>query len=122
MSKYDYRKALKSDIENHVKENNIDLASIDLDDADDFYDLYDSLWLCDDVTGNASGSYTLNTWQAEENLAHNWELLSEAMEAFGFSEKPIEKGAEHCDVMIRCYLLGEVLCEVIKDVNREIKG
>lgn len=66
----------------------------------------------DEVTGNASGTYTFNPYRAENYLAHNWGLLAEALKAFKFDDKGSEvlkKGAEWCDVLIRCYLLDECL-------------
>jgi hypothetical protein len=79
--------------------------------------LNDDLFCDDSVTGNASGSYTLCNWQAEENLCHNWGLLAEAMEEFGCSDKNvIEEGAEWADVTIRCYLLPQAISAVIDEI------
>lgn len=64
-------------------------------------DLNDTLFTYDSVTGNASGSYTFNTWTAEEYLCHNWELLAEALTEFGCDMSYLEKGAEECAVT--CY-------------------
>lgn len=80
--------------------------------------LYDEMWADDSITGNASGSYTFSTYQAEENIAHNMDLLREAIEEFGgnFGEA-LERGAEYCDVTIRCYLLGQAISEVKKEIE-----
>ena len=40
--------------------------------------LNEVLFTEDSVTGNASGSYTFNTYEAEENICHNLDLLGEA--------------------------------------------
>ena len=78
------------------------------------------MWLEDCVTGNASGSYTFSSWEAEENLCHNQDLLQEALEEFGYDGTCVlDKGAEWCDVTIRCYLLGDVLRQVINDLEEE---
>lgn len=61
------------------------------------------------VTGNASGSYTFNTWKAEEYLCHNLNLLAEANEEFGSNSDILSDGAEVCDVIIRCYLLSRAI-------------
>lgn len=107
---YDYREAMRNDIREWLKENGETVTEANRD------DIYDRLWVADSVTGNASGSYTFSTWQAEENIAHNWDLLAEAMTEFGAGdENVIEKGAEWCDVTIRCYLLGEILGEFVTD-------
>lgn len=113
---YNYYEVVKNDIKEYIKENNIDVTSEDFDRDD----LCDHLWVRDSITGNVSGSYTFNTWQAEENLCHNWDLLKEALEDFGETDVNIlEKGAEWCDVTIRCYLLGQCLDEVIDEIEEE---
>ena len=82
-------------------------------------ELNDTLFVNDSVTGNASGSYTFSTWQAEENLCHNFELLTEALTEFGCDLSYLEKGAEACDVTIRCYLLGQAISEVLDEIEIE---
>ena len=75
-------------------------------------DMYEGLWCHDSVTGNGSGSYTCNSWTSAENVAHNWDLLREALEAFGGGFDVLERGEEFADVSIRCYILAEVLTKV----------
>lgn len=79
-------------------------------------DLNEKLFVEDSVTGNASGSYTFNTWKAEEYLCHNLDLLAEANEEFGGSSDILSDGAEMCDVTIRCYLLGKAIENVAPDM------
>lgn len=117
---YDYREAMRTDINNAIDEKQewigktIKEAYEDVDEA--FDQLYDDMWINDSVTGNASGSYTFNTYKAEEYICHNLELLEQAMNEFGCEDvNAIEEGAEWCDVTIRCYLLAEVLTEVIDE-------
>ena len=107
--KYNYYEAVKNDALEYIKENNLQDKSQD--------ELYDELFLADSVTGNASGSYYCNTYKAEEALAHNTDLLIEALNEFGgdFNDA-LERGAEYCDVTIRCYLLGQVLADVLEEV------
>lgn len=107
---YNYFEAMKEDIKEYLKETS----------ERDFDTLYDKMFVNDSITGNASGSYTFSTWQAEENIAHNMDLLKEALEEFGgnYSEA-LERGAEYCDVTIRCYLLGQVLQEVLEELEEE---
>ena len=72
----------------------------------------------DSVTGNASGSYTFNTYEAEENICHNLDLLGEALEEFGSgSDYLITHGAEAADVTIRCYLLGECIAAALEEIE-----
>lgn len=115
MEKYNYREAVENDIREYIKDNEIRVS--DYESADECFDaLYDDMFVDDSVTGNGSGSYTFSTWKAEENLCHNMELLGEALEEFGCESDYLKNGAEACDVTIRCYLLGQVLREVIEDI------
>lgn len=116
--KYNYLKAVKEDVLNYINENEIKVYSSNREDIE--LQLTEDLWIEDSVTGNASGSYTFNAWQAEENIRHNLDLLAEALEAFGedFGEA-LERGAEYCDVTIRCYLLAQAIPEVLDEVETE---
>lgn len=74
------------------------------------------------MTGNASGSYTFNTWQAEEYLCHNMDLLEEACAEFGEDVgNAVECGAEYCDVTIRCYLLSGAISDALDELESEIE-
>lgn len=100
---YDYLEQVTADVRDYV-EQEIDLTE----------------WTCDSVTGNASGSYYCNTWKAEEALAHNWDLLAEALEEFGQDGTDVlKKGAEAMDVTIRCYLLGQAIAAVLDDLEED---
>lgn len=117
MKDYNYRSEMFDDIKCAIEERGIKVTPSNRDEV--FQSLYDDLWCDDSVTGNASGSYTFSTYRAEEYLCHNWDLLEEALSEFGSGENPIEKGAEWCDVTIRCYLLGECLSEVLDELEEE---
>lgn len=117
MERYDYLEAVKEDVLNYINENNIVVTSENRDEVEQ--DLNDTLFACDSVTGNASGSYTFNAWTAEEYLCHNRELLSEALTEFGCDMGYVERGAEECDVAIRCYLLGRAISEVLDEAEKQ---
>ena len=102
--KYDYYESIKEDILNYYTDEQL---------QKDYNELYDEMFNDDSITGNASGSYTFNAYEAEENLCHNMDLLKEACEMFGCDvSEEIERGPETCDVTIRCYLLGQVLQDI----------
>lgn len=82
-------------------------------------DLYDELFVEDSVTGNGSGSYTFSNAEAEKNVAGSIQLLGEAMDEFCSGPDLLKKGAEACDVAIRCYLLGQLLDDCICRHNEE---
>lgn len=114
MEKYDYLSAVESDVREYI-ENNVNFHDYsDLDEMKE--DLNEKLFVEDSVTGNASGSYTFNTWKAEEYLCHNLDLLAEANEEFGGSSDILSDGAEMCDVTIRCYLLGQAIENIAPDM------
>jgi hypothetical protein len=115
MEKYDYRQAVMDDIREYIKEHDIRVTSDNRDELES--ELRDTLWNDDSVTGNASGSYTFNTWKAEEYLCHNGDLLQDACSDFGY--EPRLDSAEWCDVVIRCYLLGECLSSVLNELEVE---
>lgn len=118
MARYNYLESIKEDVKNYIEENEIKVNSSNREEVE--RTLNDDLFCEDSITGNASGSYTFSTWQAEENLCHNLDLLAEALEAFGGSTgDALERGAEYCDVTIRCYLLGQAIAEVLDEVEEE---
>ena len=111
MERYDYFTAVLEDVKNYIKS---EINFSDYSDAEDLEQyLNDELFLNDSVTGNASGSYTFNAWEAEENLCHNMDLLQEALSEFGCGLEYLERGAEACDVTIRCYLLGQAIADAV---------
>lgn len=117
---YDYREAVKEDILQYIHDE-IEFSGFDtLEELEEY--LNEELWTADNVTGNASGSYTFNTWEAEENISHNLDLLEEALEEFGCDKGYLlEKGAEAADVTIRCYLLAGAIAEVLEDLEEEFE-
>lgn len=120
MEKYDYRSAVSEDIREYLKEHDIVVTPINRTEIEN--KLNDDLMMSDSVTGNASGSYTFNAWKAEEYLCHNLELLQEASEEFCDDlGEWIKKGAETCDVVIRCYLVPRCLSEVLDNAEIEIE-
>lgn len=116
MEKYDYLEAVINDVKDYITEHEISVYASNKEELQD--SLYDELFINDSVTGNASGSYTFNTWKAEEYLCHNLDLLKEACEEFG-SDCNILDSAESCDVTIRCYLLSQAISQALDDLEEE---
>ena len=117
MERYNYYDAIREDVQEYLTEN-YDLS--EFDSAEDLAErLEEDCWTADSVTGNASGSYTFNAWRAEEYVAHNLDLLAEALREFGYDDvNVLEKGAEWCDVTIRCYLLYGAVADVVEELKR----
>lgn len=115
---YNYLENVKEDVKNYIEENEIKITDENKDDI--AQTLYDDLFIDDSVTGNASGSYTFSTYEAEQNLIGNFDLLKEACEEFGCSGVDfLEKGAEWADVTIRCYLLWQAIAETVDEIVEE---
>lgn len=118
MDTYDYEKAVREDVMEWLDENGERLAhgpygEVGYDEA------YEEMLNDDSVTGNASGSYTMSRWQAEENICHNFDLLSEVVEADGGCVGNLLRSAEDADVMIRCHILGQVLQDCLDEWNEK---
>lgn len=127
MEKYNYYQAMRDDVMEYIKDNYTqeelkDKLSTKEEEMEFEQQLNDELWVCDSVTGNASGSYTFSTYKAEENLSHNLDLLKDALEEFGGDfANALEKGAEFCDVTIRCYLLSTTIWECLDIIKDELE-
>ncbi|MBP5248637.1 MAG: hypothetical protein J6Y20_10130 [Lachnospiraceae bacterium] len=116
---YSYRDALREDILEYLNDAN----SGDWHKAKDPEDLYDSLFVDDGVTGNASGSYWCNSNMAKECVLGDpnaEDYIREAISGYGMTADEIATHFmdwEYWDVIIRCELLGNVLDEVLKELK-----
>ena len=120
MERYNYLEQVTADAKEAILENMEYWTFYDRDELEEV--ARDELWVDDSVTGNGSGSYYCNTWRAEEALCHNWDLLAEACEEFGQDiGEAVKRGAEFCDVTIRCYLLGQAIAAALDELEEEDK-
>ena len=82
---YNYYDAMTENVKTYMAENadiiadfyDSDTHEFDIDGLNE--KLNEDLWVDDSVTGNASGSYFCNAYKAEMCIAHNWQLLSDAI-------------------------------------------
>lgn len=118
---YNYIEAMKADVRQYMEDNESYLNYTDREDLAE--QLNDLLWTADSVTGNASGSYTFNRWDAEKYVLDNIDLLKDAYEEFGqreqFTEDFFSENWERMDVTIRCFLLGQVIADVLEEDYKE---
>lgn len=116
MYNYDYFEAVCDDVRKEIAESWADRFA-EFETLDELREaLNDELLASDHVTGNASGSYTFSQWEAEEYLAHNWDVLEEACAYLGADMgEEVKKGAESADVLIRCYLLPRAIDKVLTE-------
>lgn len=116
-----YFEQMKEDIETYL-EDNFGEYDLTLDQEDLYEKLYEDLWVEDDVTGNGTkdfgytgGSQELAQSHVGEGLHH----LREAIQDFDCEKQALDwllEGDWIClDATIRCYLLGQVLTEVLKE-------
>ena len=122
IDKYDYMSAIKADIRRAIEEDKQYWDGYDEMDEDRKRNfLMEELWAYDSVTGNASGSYTFSRYKAEECLAHNMDLLSEAVKEMCDAWALYDNidSPEWLDVVIRLYLLPQAIDEVLKEDGNE---
>lgn len=108
---YNYLENMIEDVKEYIKENDIDVATIDET------DLYDDLFIEDAITGNASGSYYCNTWKAKEALQGNEDLLQQTIDTFCIDMNEHWNDYEYLDVSVRCYLLADAIADALNDLR-----
>lgn len=113
----DYYAQIEADIIDYFE-----FEETEFDKAEELESYYDDFFINDGITGNASGSYFCNSNKAEQmvNKVIWTEELLDYFREFGYDHVPFEKGAEHIDVSIRCFMLSECLQEVIQAINDTI--
>ena len=106
-------------------ENDILTGEFEDRDAIEEY-LNETLWTADEVTGNASGSYTFNREEAKNNVLADIDTVREALQEFGtdagtIAEKFLDEDWEYFDVTARCYILGQAIAEALDEIEDEIE-
>ena len=113
MERYDYESVMREDIREAVEELRKYKDFSNYASVYEFVEFLNDELFCDDsVTGNGSGSYFFNRWKAEEAICHNLWLYEDCIEEFGGTPK---FDPESIDVLIRCYLLSQVLQKMADD-------
>lgn len=117
MERYDYFEEVRKSAEDYA------LELMEHGWTGDAEDLEERCWVCDAVTGNASGSFFFNAWKSEEAICHNFDLLAGALSEFGTdSSEALERGAEWCDVSIRCYVLPQIADSAFRIARRRFEN
>lgn len=122
---YNYLESMKEDIKRYLEEEFAVYSDLDTEELDQ--QLNDDLWICDSVTGNASGSYTFCRATAREYVTDNMDLCIESLKEFcveaeTIAEKFLNEDWEYFDVTIRCYLLGQAISETLEEVMQNEKN
>ena len=119
---YNYLDSMKEDVLEAIREN---YTLSDYENRDQLEErLNDDLWMDDSVTGNASGSYTFNSYRAQEYVTDNMDLVREMAAEFccdgmELAEHFMNEDWEWFDVSIRCYLLGQAIAEALDDLEED---
>ena len=119
---YSYKEVVRSDVREWIDNNKEQIEGLDRHDA--YEVVYDSCWVADEVTGNASGSYTFSRYEARKNFFEDDdsdEYISQMIEdgflsADELGKKIAESNWEYIDLSIRCWLL----CDAVSDVIDEM--
>ena len=120
---YKYKEEMRSDILNYFACGDGDWLIAKSDDFEEFKNnCYDEFFISDDITGNASGSYTFNNMKAKEYVESNTDELKEALamfcvEAETVAEHFLNGDYEYFDVTIRCYLLSGILSSMEEELE-----
>lgn len=111
---YNYHEVVKDDIREYIEENygavTEKMRAV----------VFDTILREDSVTGDASGSYTMNRAVAKEYVIENIDLLKKAVDEYGFNKKDIgeqflSEEWEQFDVLIRLYLVGEYFDNIFSE-------
>ena len=120
MEKYDYKSAVKADIEEYIRLNGI---AREPDETDDQYEdrLEDELWCVDEVTGNGSLFFDSEV-SCEQYITGNLTLFFKAAHEWGLdipNEHLYTTPASYIDATIRCYYLRECINEIVEGTKHE---
>ena len=124
MEKYNYLENVTADAKQAILENLNDWNFSDREGLEEI--AHDELWADDNVTGNASGSYTFNREAAKEYVTRSddgMDTLRDAVREFDCEHEAftafMEENWEYFDVTIRCYLLGQAISAAIDELEEE---
>lgn len=124
MKSYNYLEAVTADVIDFIRD---EVNADDYENREALSEfLNDELLICDSVTGNASGSYTFNSYKAKEFVFADPDTVSEALKEFcveaeTISEKFLNQDWEYFDVTARCYVLGHAIEAAIDSIENELE-
>lgn len=118
---YNYKEQVRADFKEWIEDNKEQIEGLDRHDA--YEVIYDSCWVDDSVTGNASGSYTFSRYEARENFygdSDSEDYLDKMCDdcftdPIEIGKKLIASDYEYLDVIIRCWLLGDAVSDVLDE-------
>ena len=123
MKNYNYLEAVTADVIDFIRDE-IDTTEYTDRDALAEY-LNDELWTADNVTGNASGSYTFSRYKAQQFVMADQDTVMEALKEFcvdaeTIAENFLRQNWEYFDVTARCYVLGQAIEAALDSLEAEL--
>lgn len=123
MKNYNYLEAVTADVIDFIRDE-IDTTEYTDRDALAEY-LNDELWTADNVTGNASGSYTFSRYKAQQFVMADQDTVMEALKEFcvdaeTIAENFLRQNWEYFDVTARCYVLGQAIEAALNSLEAEL--
>lgn len=122
---YNYYTEMMNDVDTAMREELADIAD-GCNDLDDVVEaIYEALWADDSVTGNGSGSYTFNAYKAAHMVADNYSIVSEVLEEFCPDADTVKEwlsSPETLDVVIRCYMLHDVVYDWVHNHEKTVSA
>ena len=122
---YSYKDQIREDVKDWIENNEEQIDGLDRSEAYEF--IYESCWVDDSVTGNASGSYTFSRWKARQNFFNDEDsdeyIYQMNQDGFMSAEEVghcIETSNwERLDVCIRCWLLSDAVSDALDDMYND---
>ena len=121
-----YIESVRECVSDYIQENyTSEEISEKMQDREAFAEeLNDNCWIADEVTGNASGSFTFSRSEAKENVLSDIDTIREALQEFCVEADTIAKTFldedwEYFDVTARCYVLGQAIEEALDSIETE---
>lgn len=118
MEKYNYYEEVKNCVIDYYNEHLTRYEDLERYELEEY--LFDDCFNADDVTGNRSGSFTLNAWEADECLCHNNGILYNAIMESGGNFDTFETcltSSETADVIVRCYVLRDAVNNALDELG-----
>ena len=124
MEKYNYREAIINDLKDWITNEAVMSELKDLNDEELFESIYDEAFGIDSITGNGLDYYDTED-NCSKNLAGNIDLLYLAAQNYCIDDDILvlikhyedKSLARYFDSIIRCYLLGDCIDEVLKEIK-----
>ena len=123
--RYSYKDTVKEDVMEWMSYHEDDMDGMGRHERFEY--IYDRTWIADEVTGNASGSYTMSRYDARRNYMEDedsdeyiFQMIEDGfMSASDLGTHIASSNWEWVDVNIRCWLLGDCITEILDEMYED---